>query len=106
MSVIIVKGGKLADEEDRNYYRVKCVECDAIYAFDDSDVITECRDILSPYMPYGGTTQVKKEIICPCCNRVTFYQDFEKITMEDYYEYICDSGVSKPRKINGGDRLL
>lgn len=106
MSVIIIKEGKLENEEDRNYYRVKCAECEALYAFDDSDVITEYIDVVSPYMPYGGTTQVKKHIICPCCKRVAFYKDFEKITEEDYDEYIIDSTLSKPRKINGGDRLL
>ena len=87
MSVLVVKEGKSENLEDREYYKVECKKCEALYVFDDYDVIEEVELITSPYIPNGGTMQVKKHIKCPCCNRVAFYQDFDKITKDDYDEY-------------------
>ena len=87
MSVLVVKEGKLKNLEDRAYYKVECKKCEALYVFDETDIINECRTTLSPYLPNGGVTEEEKHITCPCCSRVTHYQDFEKITKEDYDGY-------------------
>lgn len=88
MSIFIIKEGKLKHhQDDRVYYKAECEKCGAIYAFDESDVIDDTRTVLSPYAVNGGVMEVKKYIICPCCNRIKYHKDFTHITRDEFEKY-------------------
>ena len=106
MSVLVVKEGKLENLEDRAYYKVECKKCEALYIFDETDIIKDYRTVLSPYLPNGGTVEERKYVICPCCNHVTYFPDFEKITKEEYSAYHMGLEIKKLPKPIPATKLL